>query len=132
MAEREGTVLTRICFNPLTGISSILTKEVIKMLRRFYLSFNPLTGISSILTQYEIVAGEPAQVSFNPLTGISSILTNKKNGSLFVHPFSFQSPDGDFVYSDAGDSWGLYAAMSSFNPLTGISSILTRSAAWRL
>ena len=38
----------------------------------------------------------------------------------------FQSPDGDFVYSD--EAWLEWISLdeSSFNPLTGISSILTR------
>ena len=41
-------------------------------------SFNPLTGISSILTELdEAISRELAQ-SFNPLTGISSILTYGK------------------------------------------------------
>ena len=39
------------------------------------MSFNPLTGISSILTNLSLVLYDGAGTSFNPLTGISSILT---------------------------------------------------------
>ena len=39
------------------------------------LSFNPLTGISSILTYEGDGRHVSALVRFNPLTGISSILT---------------------------------------------------------
>ena len=39
----------------------------------------------------------------------------------------FQSPDGDFVYSDEVNDWGLNLDPAGFNPLTGISSILTNS-----
>ena len=38
----------------------------------------------------------------------------------------FQSPDGDFVYSDVLDWAPSECASISFNPLTGISSILTK------
>ena len=38
----------------------------------------------------------------------------------------FQSPDGDFVYSDPTEVVILVATAVRFNPLTGISSILTR------
>ena len=44
------------------------------------------------------------------------------------HDFKFQSPDGDFVYSDPGMFERLGNAVVGFNPLTGISSILTRPA----
>ena len=38
----------------------------------------------------------------------------------------FQSPDGDFVYSDQIAEYSVVGVRSkSFNPLTGISSILT-------
>ena len=37
----------------------------------------------------------------------------------------FQSPDGDFVYSDMSTSRSQAGSGTSFNPLTGISSILT-------
>ena len=37
----------------------------------------------------------------------------------------FQSPDGDFVYSDTGIIWTQDLQLEGFNPLTGISSILT-------
>ena len=37
----------------------------------------------------------------------------------------FQSPDGDFVYSDGVDCSFIQAPRFRFNPLTGISSILT-------
>ncbi len=37
----------------------------------------------------------------------------------------FQSPDGDFVYSDEGQCSCPLEGGMSFNPLTGISSILT-------
>ena len=37
----------------------------------------------------------------------------------------FQSPDGDFVYSDGGLTVSRVEAEFGFNPLTGISSILT-------
>ena len=39
-------------------------------------------------------------MSFNPLTGISSILTRSRRGRLGSRANGFQSPDGDFVYSD--------------------------------
>ena len=63
-------------------------------------SFNPLTGISSILTLPTLRRRRWGLKSFNPLTGISSILTN---GVVFFNALrleQFQSPDGDFVYSD--------------------------------
>ena len=37
---------------------------------------------------------------FNPLTGISSILTLTLLALLLTPVGAFQSPDGDFVYSD--------------------------------
>ena len=37
----------------------------------------------------------------------------------------FQSPDGDFVYSDAVPNRPIRWGVLRFNPLTGISSILT-------
>ena len=40
-------------------------------------------------------------MSFNPLTGISSILTSVLLNHAWVGSYWFQSPDGDFVYSDA-------------------------------
>ena len=40
-------------------------------------------------------------VSFNPLTGISSILTDTLGWGFAAQSETFQSPDGDFVYSDA-------------------------------
>ena len=43
-----------------------------------------------------------------------------------VGSWSFQSPDGDFVYSDLLAVVGVTLFLAiSFNPLTGISSILT-------
>ena len=39
----------------------------------------------------------------------------------------FQSPDGDFVYSDVREKPYGAGNIICFNPLTGISSILTRS-----
>ncbi len=39
----------------------------------------------------------------------------------------FQSPDGDFVYSDVRPKEKPRPGQPSFNPLTGISSILTRA-----
>ena len=62
-------------FNPLTGISSILTGVIKYDVGGTGEGFNPLTGISSILTSRSGL-GRPAVVAcFNPLTGISSILT---------------------------------------------------------
>ena len=52
-------------------------------------------------------------IGFNPLTGISSILTGSIAGVLIGAGFKFQSPDGDFVYSDGagislvGPDWAL-------------------------
>ena len=43
--------------------------------------FNPLTGISSILTLAIEAYGHWYWTSFNPLTGISSILTGELMGS---------------------------------------------------
>ena len=40
----------------------------------------------------------------------------------------FQSPDGDFVYSDAVRATVGGVLEPRFNPLTGISSILTKGA----
>ncbi len=65
-------------------------------------SFNPLTGISSILTLAEEALETGAPGGFNPLTGISSILTRKQPLGPPSNRWSFQSPDGDFVYSDSG------------------------------
>ena len=62
-------------FNPLTGISSILTICLIFWGKPHIVRFNPLTGISSILTQYGNNGYQSLEVRFNPLTGISSILT---------------------------------------------------------
>ena len=39
--------------------------------------------------------------------------------------YKFQSPDGDFVYSDLVTALVTVLVMMCFNPLTGISSILT-------
>ena len=137
-------------FNPLTGISSILTEKVLGLgcgsafvfqspdgdfvysdlaAASAYPSpgtgFNPLTGISSILTRGEGDCINVPNTCFNPLTGISSILTC----STAIAPASsggmFQSPDGDFVYSDQTTSRSSVVNSKSFNPLTGISSILT-------
>ena len=90
--------------------------------------FNPLTGISSILTYESDRSRFTADTSsFNPLTGISSILTQGDYLRDHQIPREFQSPDGDFVYSDAlADCTPEQAAMACFNPLTGISSILTQ------
>ena len=48
---------------------------------------------------------------FNPLTGISSILTQSSCSDAERRSPTFQSPDGDFVYSDGGSvprcGWGL-------------------------
>ena len=63
-------------------------------------------------------------MSFNPLTGISSILTSVRLIAE-VTAVTFQSPDGDFVYSDAWKDLLCVLAAFGFNPLTGISSILT-------
>ena len=41
--------------------------------------------------------------------------------------FVFQSPDGDFVYSDGEIGDMANALLVGFNPLTGISSILTQT-----
>ena len=54
-----------------------------------------------------------------------------------VAPGKFQSPDGDFVYSDLGILTSNYSESMSFNPLTGISSILTKEGgdlmrAWKI
>ena len=62
-------------FNPLTGISSILTCGGPRSEGASGESFNPLTGISSILTPALAEAAVPESTRFNPLTGISSILT---------------------------------------------------------
>ena len=43
---------------------------------------------------------------------------------------SFQSPDGDFVYSDRQLLVESGVPLFSFNPLTGISSILTYGPRW--
>ena len=40
--------------------------------------------------------------------------------------YKFQSPDGDFVYSDGEVPTAAESNPFSFNPLTGISSILTK------
>ena len=67
---------------------------------RSWFSFNPLTGISSILTGGRPRGRAARGIGFNPLTGISSILTRGQDEQ---HPDiskQFQSPDGDFVYSD--------------------------------
>ena len=71
-----------IGFNPLTGISSILTPVDESELEWTLACFNPLTGISSILTAGSAEGDEETYVSFNPLTGISSILTqtNRREG----------------------------------------------------
>ena len=71
-----------VSFNPLTGISSILTgrhqrREGTKMDR-----FNPLTGISSILTFKDKRILDAVEARFNPLTGISSILTRESCGAV--------------------------------------------------
>ena len=71
---------------------------------------------------------DPKVVGFNPLTGISSILTIVKSRDEAVQDLEFQSPDGDFVYSDLASIVPLEAAAIRFNPLTGISSILTRGS----
>ena len=42
-------------------------------------SFNPLTGISSILTPEKLDAQSWVDICFNPLTGISSILTREQS-----------------------------------------------------
>ena len=63
-------------------------------------SFNPLTGISSILTGHRLQARLGECDCFNPLTGISSILTSGLSSPDIVWDGKFQSPDGDFVYSD--------------------------------
>ena len=44
-----------------------------------------------------------SDLRFNPLTGISSILTNARGRCLAHLLLEFQSPDGDFVYSDKVD-----------------------------
>ena len=64
-------------------------------------------------------------MSFNPLTGISSILTNMNLIVTQSFWYEFQSPDGDFVYSDEEYDQRYGPLELSFNPLTGISSILT-------
>ena len=89
-----------MCFNPLTGISSILTRPSLLSMAPANARFNPLTGISSILTGDALPASIASSFCFNPLTGISSILTYRIEGE--------------------GVAW-----VESFNPLTGISSILT-------
>ena len=65
-------------------------------------------------------------MSFNPLTGISSILTYVTPEGGVALNWQFQSPDGDFVYSDTLEIPRMGENRRSFNPLTGISSILTR------
>ena len=67
-------------------------------------SFNPLTGISSILTGDFTISLDGSGTSFNPLTGISSILTRGQAYPVLL-PDKFQSPDGDFVYSDNEVCW---------------------------
>ena len=90
-----------------------------------FICFNPLTGISSILTYHQFQIGYCPQAGFNPLTGISSILTNLPGSSSRFSAGTFQSPDGDFVYSDLTSTTMMEPVSTCFNPLTGISSILT-------
>ena len=78
-------------FNPLTGISSILTMFDKTPEELLEFCFNPLTGISSILTT-DNSGGQPrADHRFNPLTGISSILTQGEYDE-FLRPVSVSIP----------------------------------------
>ena len=94
---------------------------------RYIVGFNPLTGISSILTRPPAAICRGHDVCFNPLTGISSILTYLHYSSARPASRGFQSPDGDFVYSDETADPLVLLGPFCFNPLTGISSILTGS-----
>ena len=89
------------CFNPLTGISSILTSPFLSISDLKGKCFNPLTGISSILTIAYAKDFLARANCFNPLTGISSILTFENMSRREETVSEFQSPDGDFVYSDS-------------------------------
>ena len=89
------------CFNPLTGISSILTESVLGATASRGGKFQSPDG--DFVYSDKGPAAPPflrGRGGFNPLTGISSILTcwNGRRTGLLV--WRFQSPDGDFVYSD--------------------------------
>ena len=132
-------------FNPLTGISSILTQSSCSdaerrsptfqspdgdfvysdLVTRYpvptgdSVSFNPLTGISSILTNTLTPYRQGSTGRFNPLTGISSILTNCREAMEQSVDYQFQSPDGDFVYSDAGSRFGIGGGAAEFQSPDG-------------
>ena len=114
------------------------------------LSFNPLTGISSILTCRSICRCYTAAGKFQSPDGdfVYSDASKWDSCSPSIEVFQspdgdfvysdqwlvayprladclFQSPDGDFVYSDVGLGWFAAGGSICFNPLTGISSILT-------
>ena len=120
------------------------------MKREVLKSFNPLTGISSILTigldvqrlgqepwfqspDGDFVYSDPCawvwrgsqNIGFQSPDG-DFVYSDRPTGPPGSWSYNvFQSPDGDFVYSDEGRIRRGQVQVMGFNPLTGISSILT-------
>ena len=90
-----------------------------------FVCFNPLTGISSILTS-STRFGNSRTKEFQSPDG-DFVYSDPEHRALIVGAALdlFQSPDGDFVYSDTFHPREAVRSPICFNPLTGISSILT-------